>query len=223
MINPSIHFRPPTGTDCLTRNQLDKRTGCADHISPSADGMNTDTLMRPRVNHHTAAKCDCDMPAIINHIATLNRAGAHGHKDVASIPIHRIVGLAWIPAMVIRVVNTHIHASSIKTLQDKTRAINSPAGSGRPRLNILRTDIFVSTLNKGIHAIFPRRFDRNARRSHIGKVASAVARQLNSPRADLGILRRILPANLVALAIAPENSTHAIDGSCACCHSTAAV
>ena len=31
--------------------------------------------------------------------------------------------------MVIRVVNTHIHASSIKTLQDKTRAINSPAGS----------------------------------------------------------------------------------------------
>ena len=179
--------------------------------------------MRPGVNHHTAAKCYCDMPAIINYIATLNRARTHGHKDIASIPIHGIVGLVWIPAMVIRVVNTHIHASSIKALQDKTRAINSSAGSGRPRLNILRTDILIGTLNKGIHAIFPCCFDRDARRGHIGKVSGALARQLNSPRANLRILRRILPANLVALAIAPENSANTIDGSCTSCHSAAAV
>ena len=125
--------------------------------------------------------------------------------------------------MVIRVVNTHIHTGGIQALKNKARAINGSARSSGPGLNVLRTDIFVSTLNKGIHAIFPRRFDRNARRSHIGKVASAVARQLNSPRADLGILRRILPANFVALTVAPENSTNAIDGSCARCHSTAAV
>ena len=117
----------------------------------------------------------------------------------------------------------HIHASSIKALQDKTRAINSSTGSGRPRLNILRTNILIGALDKGVHAIFPRCFDRNARRGHIGKVSGAIARQPNSPRTDLRILGWILPANFVALSIAPENSTNAIDGPCARCHSAAAV
>ena len=223
MINPSIHFKPPTGTDCLAGNLLNKRTSCADYISPCANRMNSDTLMRPGINHQAAAKCNCNMTAVINHIAALNRARAHGHKDIASIPIHGIVGLAWIPAMVIRVVNTHIHASSIKALQDKTRAINSSTGSGRPRLNILRTDILIGALDKGVHAIFPRCFDRNARRGHLGKVSGAIARQLNSPRTDLRILGWILPANFVALAIAPENSANTVDGPCARCHSAAAV
>lgn len=106
--------------------------------------------------------------------------------------------------MVIRVVNTHIHASSIKALQDKTRAINSSTGSGRPRLNILRTDILIGALDKGVHAIFPRCFDRNARRGHIGKVSGAIARQLNSPRTDLRILGWILPANFVAQLVSKQ-------------------
>ena len=45
MINPSIHFRPPTGTDCLAGNLLNKRTSCADYISPCANRMNSDTYI----------------------------------------------------------------------------------------------------------------------------------------------------------------------------------
>lgn len=125
--------------------------------------------------------------------------------------------------MVVGIVDSHIHASGIKALQDKARAIYSAARSSRPRLDILSTNVFISTLNESFYAILTCSFDRNARRGHIGKVSGAIAGQLNSPGAHLRILRRILPANLVALAIAPEHSTDAINSSGASRHSPAAV
>ena len=156
---------------CIGPRVLNKGTSSADYASSYANRMNSNTLMRPGINHHSVTKRNCNMSTVINNIAALDRTRAHRHKDVAVIPIHRIVGLVRVPSMVIRIVDTHIHAGGIKALQDKARAIYSATWSGGPGLDILSTDILVSALDKGVHAIFPRCFDRNARRGHIGKVS----------------------------------------------------
>lgn len=158
--------------------------------------MNTDALIWPRVNHAPTAQIDGNMTAVVDDVSALHAANAHRHKRTVVIPIHRVVGLPRKPAMVVGVVDPHVHARSIKALQYKARAIDGTARGRRIRLNIARTHILISSLDKGINAIVSRSIDCNARRRHIGKLTGAITRKLNRQAADLRIVRRILITNL---------------------------
>ena len=93
--------------------------------------MDTDTLMRPRVNHAPVPQIDSDMPAVINNVTSLHAVNAYRHKSTVIVPIHRVVGLPGEPAMVIGVEDAHIHAGGIKALQYKARAIDGTTRRGR--------------------------------------------------------------------------------------------
>lgn len=108
------------------------------------------------------------MAAVVYAIAALHTANTYRHKRTVVIPIHRVVGLPRKAAIVVGVIDAHIHARGIKALQYKARTIHGATGSSRVGLDITCTDILIVALDKSVNTIISRGVDRNARRRHIG-------------------------------------------------------
>lgn len=127
------------------------------------------------------------MTLVVDHISPLHGRGAYRHKRIVAIPVHRVIRLLRQPTMVIGVIPTHIHASRIQTLQYQARAINRIPWPRGPRLNITRSSILASALNKSVNAILTRSVIGNSRRRNVRKVTGAVRRKLNAIATNLWI------------------------------------
>lgn len=149
----------PCGTDYTTRS-IDRALG--------------NSNSRPRIDNSAVSDVDSNMTLVVDHIPPLHSEGANRHKCVVAIPIHGVIGLLGQPTMVIGVISTHIHAGRIQTLQHQARAINCIPRPRRPRLNITRSNILASTLNKSVNAILTRGVIGNSGRRNVRKITGAI-------------------------------------------------